>query len=343
MAKRMTKRESWTTYGFVLTTGVVAEQGKRACLDTTTGKVTKGAVSTTLIAIGTFAESLTGDGTTKVQVRFDSEVQGEWWAAGGPTAPVATDVGSECYIHDDATVTMTATSRSKAGRILAFDSTKGVFVQAGLAVTGPTGANGASIAGAGVADRTALKAIAAADRFDGELMLVRSDGSLWRFVAASAVAADGADELVCVPAAGTGRWLRANASFTMKLPIAFGTADNAVLFTCPAGFALRLTGLPYWDVVVGFTGGAASAIGVDASNTGYTTKGDLLGGATGDVAATLVAGAIPGTIGPKLDTLAEIQAYLVKAADEIHFGRITSAFTAGSGFACFPVFVEIVG
>jgi hypothetical protein len=81
------------------------------------------------------------------------------------------------------------------------------------------------------------------------------------------------------------------------------------------------------------TGGSSSAIGVSSSKTGFTTKGDLLGGATGDVAAALTAALSPanGTIGAKMDTVAELHTTLWKAADIIRFDRITSAFTAGSG------------
>lgn len=344
MANRRMSEAAWTYHDFVLTNLVLAEQGKLACLDTSTGKVTKGGVSTTLIPIGWFAETLTGDGTKKISVRLFREVCAAWWDNGGGTPAVATDVGSECYINDDTTVTMTSAGRSKAGRILAVDASKGVLVESGFAVTGPSGASGgAAGAGASVADRAALEAIAATDRVDGQLQLVREDGSLWRFVAASTAASDGASkQLVVVPAAGTGRWIRADKSFALKLAIGFGTADAAALFTVPVGFCLRLTGMPFWDIVTGFTGGASSAIGISASAIA-TTKGDLLGGAAGDVAATLVAGSIPGTIGPKIDTLAEIQAFLLKAGDAVRFDRITSVFTAGAGFAVLPVVIEPVG
>jgi hypothetical protein len=85
----------------------------------------------------------------------------------------------------------------------------------------------------------------------------------------------------------------------------------------------------YWEVTTGFTGGSSSAIGISSSNsTGHTTKGDLLGGSGGDVAATLVAGYPSGTIG------ADIAAGLMMvAADTVRFDRITSAFTAGAGAA----------
>lgn len=340
MAKRMVKAEIWTYREFVLTNAVQAEQGKMACLDTSTGLVTKGGASTTLLPIGWFAEDLLGDGVKKVNVRLFEEVHAAWWAnADAPNSVQAADVGSECYVLDDTTVTTDATGHSKAGRVLAVDAQKGVLVQAGMALTGPTGASGSALSSGGVADRTALKAIAAASRFDGQLVMVRSDGSLWRFVAASVAAADGADELVCVPAAGTGRWLRADKSFVAKLPIAFGTADGAAILTVPAGFVLRLTGLPFWEVTTAFAGGVASAIGIASSRTGYDTAGDILGGAAGNVEADLTAGVHPGTIGPKLDTPAEVQAFLLEEDDTLTFERIASVFTAGAGFVCVPVAV----
>lgn len=338
MAKRRTQPEAWTYYDFVLTNGVQAEQGKLACGDTATGLVTKGGASTTLIPLGWFAEDKLGDGTKKVSVRLFQEADLAWWDnAAAPNAVEAADRFNECYILSDTSVTMDATGRSKAGRVLAVDAAKGVLVQAGVAVTGPTGSSGASILGGGVADRTALKAVAAAERYDGKLVMVRSDGSLWRFVAASAVAADGADEIVLVPDAGTGRWLRADKAFTLKLPIGFGTADGAAILTLPVGFAARLTGLPFWEVTTPFTGGAASSIGVASSVVGYQAAGDILGGAGGDVEAGLGAGVQPGTLGPKLDTPAEVQAFVMDAGDTLTFERITSAFTAGAGFVCVPV------
>lgn len=190
-----------------------------------------------------------------------------------------------------------------------------------------------------VATRAALTALTAAQRFTGQLVLVQSDGSLWRFAGAAAQSADGAGELVLVPDAGTGRWLRADKAFTMKVPVDFSMADNATLITVPENFTLRLTGLPYWEVTTAWTGGASSAIGIDSSKTGYDTAGDILGGAGGDVAATLVGGTAPGTIGPKLDTPAEVQAFLLEEGDTLRYQEIVSAFTAGAGFVCVPVSV----
>lgn len=182
-----------------------------------------------------------------------------------------------------------------------------------------------------VATLTALKAIPAAHRVDGMYAHVLSDDSLWQFDSASALSGD--DVLVAAPAAGTGAWLRAPGGALLSLPFTFATADAAVLLTVPTGCVLRVHEFA-WKITADMTGGAASAIGVSSSNhTGNTTKGDLLGGATGDVAATLVASSgefAMGTIGTTFTTIANRRP-LWKPTDTIRFDRITSAFTAGSG------------
>lgn len=193
-----------------------------------------------------------------------------------------------------------------------------------------------------VADRAALKAIAASSRWEGLLVLLIDDKSLWCFDADSALATDQATnpQLVIVPTAGDGRWIRANSSFIAKLPFTYATADGTAIWTIPEGFTVRLASLPYWEIAASLTGGSSSAIGIAASLTGYDTAGDILGGASGDVAATLVAGTAAGTIGPKLDTLTELQAFLLEEGHTLTFERITSAFTAGSGYVCVPVVVS---
>lgn len=57
-----------------------------------------------------------------------------------------------------------------------------------------------------VADAAALKAMAADERRDGDLVLVRSSDSLYRFNAASSDTDDG--DFVLEPDAGTGRWIK---------------------------------------------------------------------------------------------------------------------------------------
>lgn len=121
----------------------------------------------------------------------------------------------------------------------------------------------------------------------------------------------------------------------LKLPISFATADAAVLFTVPTltngASAIKLDSL-FWEVTTSFTGGSSSAIGISSSSSLYNTKGDLLGGATGDVLATLVStgGKLKtGTAGAKV--VSTVKNYLV-AGDTLRFDRIASVFTAGAGF-----------
>lgn len=181
------------------------------------------------------------------------------------------------------------------------------------------------------ADLTALKAIAAASRTNGMLVMLRSDGSTWRFHSTS-TAADTSENLVAVPGAGSGRWLRNDKVVSLALACVFGTADNATLFTVPVGARLRPIAA-WWEVSVSWTGGTNSAIGVHASPTGWATKGDILGGAGGDVLATLVStdSHMTGTVGTTLNGGSSGTSRLILiAADTLKFDRVTSAFTAGA-------------
>jgi hypothetical protein len=171
------------------------------------------------------------------------------------------------------------------------------------------------------------KALPPEERFDGMITMI--DGHQFVFVADSEVAAD--DFLVVAPTLGDGRFVaKVGETFDIALPIGFGTLDAAVLWSVPGtteGAVLVQRG--YWEVTTGFTGGSSSAIGASSDEAGLTTKGDLHGGAAGNVAATLVEGAlIPGTPGTDL---AAGPVFLRVGAD-VRFDRITSVFDAGAGF-----------
>jgi hypothetical protein len=182
-----------------------------------------------------------------------------------------------------------------------------------------------------VASTTDLAAIAADNRATGMMVINTADGSRWVFSGDSA-AADTSSTLVVTPAVGSGRWLRMPGSVLLTLPITYATADAAVLLTMPVGSLMLIRKL-YWTISTSFTGGSSSAIGVSSSKTGFSTKGDLLGGASGDVAAAITSALSPanGTIGDKADSVGELHTALWKAADTVRFDRITSAFTAGVG------------
>ena len=104
-------------------------QGGVACWDTSTNLVAKGAASTTMIPIGTFAEDkLVGAGGT-VLVDLFEEVRATWMKN---SVANACDVpGVLCYLEDDETVRKTdnTNANSVAGRIWRIDATKGVLVQ----------------------------------------------------------------------------------------------------------------------------------------------------------------------------------------------------------------------
>ena len=188
---------------------------------------------------------------------------------------------------------------------------------------------------AAVLTLTALAAIPFSRAVDGMVCHVLADDSLWQFDVSSALVAD--NILVVEPAdGGAGAWLRLPGACELKLPFTFATADAAALLTLQAGQLLRIHDF-FWQISADMTGGAASAIGASSNKTEVTSfvgKGDLLGGATGDVAATLTAtlGSVyaPGTIGTDWDTIAKRRC-LWKPTDTIRFDRITSAFTAGAG------------
>lgn len=338
------RNRTYKTIKKILATNETAVKGRHAAIDTSDGLVYDcDTASTTLIPIGRFAESLAlGDGTTEVLIDLYDEFSMHNWA--NDTAPnnvVAANLFGSVYIKDSQTVSTSdgGGTRSVAGRAIAIDGST-IYVQAGAAVTGPSGL-GASFS-SGVATKAALSAIVAASRFDGMQVMVRADSSLWRFVAASTASEDEGQELVIAPDAGTGRWVTADKFKILKLPVDYTMADGDAILTVPADMVLRLAAFPFWEVTTGFTGGSSSAIGISTSISGYDTKGDILGGASGDVAATLVAGIAAGTLGGELDDNVGFQALAFEAADELQFDRITSVFTAGAGYVCVPVAIVAV-
>jgi hypothetical protein len=181
-----------------------------------------------------------------------------------------------------------------------------------------------------VATLSALAAIGTSKRTDGMLVWVDSEDAIYVFSQA-ATATDASGLLVQAPTVGSGRWLRVRGTHRLRMPITFATADAAALLTMPAGAVLQPLEF-FWDITTGFTGGTSSAIGVSSGKTSFTTKGDLLGGASGDVAAGLTTALSPavGTIGTGFDTLAKRRKLWV-AGDTFRFDRITSVFTAGVG------------
>ena len=183
--------------------------------------------------------------------------------------------------------------------------------------------------GTPVADATELSAIPARGLVNGQQFLKLDDLSTW--VYSSAATATDASLQIIIPAttAGAGAFLKLPGMVSLILPITYATADAAVLLTFPTGAEFRIWEC-FWRVTTGFTGGSSSAIGLSSTKSGFSTKGDLLGGAAGDVTATLgTAGTKLGTIGAKLD--GDDKRSIFVATETLRFDAITSAFTAGAG------------
>lgn len=130
---RRLREERWTYKKFPLA-AVAAYYAGAAVFDTSTGYVTKASASTTLKAIGTFAEDVDNSGGAagdlSVNVKLAGEVITYRFANGtGGDEIVTADVGKPCYFLDDQTVTIVPTGHSVAGIVWDVDATKGVAVQ----------------------------------------------------------------------------------------------------------------------------------------------------------------------------------------------------------------------
>ncbi len=222
------------------------------------------------------------------------------------------------------------------------DSTMWVFDAEGAAVAAtwcivPTSGTGrwyrADAGRRTTATIATLKAVPLLARVDGGEWLVIADGSLWRFAATSVLTTDG-DNLLVVPTVAGGAYLRMDRDLDIQLAVTSSTADAAVLYTVPTGFRLQL-GVPFWSVSQTFTTGSAGAAGIKSSNSGLATAGDILGGASGDLVATLVStGAYSkGTVGAKIGKPAAV----LSAGETIIFNLIAGTYTAGTGIAHVPV------
>jgi hypothetical protein len=163
----------------------------------------------------------------------------------------------------------------------------------------------------------------------------------WRWLLGS-VAVDASNQLILNAATnpGAGKWVRADPFLNLQFSVNEALADAAVLFTVPAGFRLGIVRF-FLEIGVAWTGGTLSAIGVSSNNAAYNTKGDLMGGSGGDVAANLASG-FQGTAGTKIAaTYATRPPVVLIAGNTVRWDRITDDFTAGNGvlnMACYPIF-----
>lgn len=192
--------------------------------------------------------------------------------------------------------------------------------------------NTSTLAAWDIATVAALKALDSSLLSPGRIESVRAiEGRQFYWHPTSELTGD--DQLVIRPtdvaSDEAGRWLALPGQVVdIALAFTYATADGATLYTVPTGCNLLILS-SYWEITTGMTGGSSSAIGLASDQAGHTTAGDLLGGSSGDVAATLVAGDyIEGTLGTDLTN-----PIVLKAGKLVTFERITSAFTAGAGNA----------
>lgn len=126
-AERNTARRT----GDQLTLGIAANKkifaGSLVARDAS-GYATPGAAATTLVGVGRAAETVdnTSGAAAALQVPVD---KGIFQFANSATDPVTiADIGNDCFIEDDQTVSHTDTNQSVAGKVYDVDAA-GVWVQ----------------------------------------------------------------------------------------------------------------------------------------------------------------------------------------------------------------------
>lgn len=122
---QLTFRETIKKVVYPLAAGAKAWENGMACVDTAAAGVVKpGAVSTTLIRIGLFTQSVdnsAGGTAVPVGVDLDEEITIDWFdsVASGGTVTIA-NLFQVLYIASDHELTTTSTGASKAGIMWAF-------------------------------------------------------------------------------------------------------------------------------------------------------------------------------------------------------------------------------
>jgi hypothetical protein len=126
MAERKKIVACWSRFRRILKSGAVAEKGQIACIDTADGALVATSVATTLVPIGYFTDSFTGDGVKVMEVQLFAEITVQKLPASGTGAPVDADVGKVVYVHAASAVSTTSTGASVAGRLWGVDSADGL-------------------------------------------------------------------------------------------------------------------------------------------------------------------------------------------------------------------------
>jgi hypothetical protein len=129
MAAVTIKEQAIGYYDFILKSGVQAERGKIAVIDTAdSGAITLASTDTLLIPLGIFTADVLGDGVKTVQVKFFHEIAAYWWANDSGTPVVIADRGKPAYMLNSTTVTGDATGRTALGTVIDVVAAEGVLV-----------------------------------------------------------------------------------------------------------------------------------------------------------------------------------------------------------------------
>ena len=125
-AERDTKRRTGDQISLNIAANVKVYAGSLVCRDSA-GRAKPGVTATDVLGVGRAAETVdnTGGAADAKTVTVD---KGIFLFANSATDPVlASDVGADCYIVDDQTVSHTDTSQSVAGKVFLVESA-GVWV-----------------------------------------------------------------------------------------------------------------------------------------------------------------------------------------------------------------------
>jgi hypothetical protein len=158
------------------------------------------------------------------------------------------------------------------------------------------------------------------------------------FLPTSSSPDNNAGQLVIVPTAGTGRWIRRDPMIDLVLPVTFATADAAQLCLVPAELTLApAIAAIMLEVTTIWAGGTLPALGLSMVTPSMArNKGSLAGGAAGTGAFTSVCffQLLLGTqFAPGL-----AQAPILCPASQIQFDRFGTFFTSGAGMIHVPCY-----
>ena len=126
-AERNTKRRTGDRLNLEIAANVKIFAGSLVARDAS-GQATPGATATTLLGVGRALETVDNTGGAAGALRVEIEKGIFHFANSAPDPVLISDVGNDCYIVDDQTVSHTDTNQSVAGKVYDVDA-YGVWVK----------------------------------------------------------------------------------------------------------------------------------------------------------------------------------------------------------------------